>query len=300
MALHWITASLLSALFIGVYDLCSKHAVEKNAVLPVLFWCTFCGAAVWTTLMAIQRIHPGSLPAALVTDPLSITGHLQLALKSAIVAAAWMFSYFGIKHLPMSLSAPIRSTGPLWTLCGALLILSERPSLLENLGILTTLLSFIALSFAGRLDGVHFHKDRWVGYLILGTVLNAISAVYDKYLLGKAHLSVPTVQAWYSVYMFAFFLPAAIGWKRRWWTRHEFQWRWTIPFIALSLLAADYVYFGALRNPHALVAVVISLRRGSTIIAFAGAVLLFHEKYGWHKLPAVIGILVGIVLTILG
>ena len=33
----WIEASLVSALFLGVYDLCIKHAIRDNAVLPVLF-----------------------------------------------------------------------------------------------------------------------------------------------------------------------------------------------------------------------------------------------------------------------
>jgi drug/metabolite transporter (DMT)-like permease len=52
--------------------------------------------------------------------------HLQLALKSAIVAASWVFTYFALKHLPLSLGSPIRATSPLWTLFGAILILGER------------------------------------------------------------------------------------------------------------------------------------------------------------------------------
>jgi drug/metabolite transporter (DMT)-like permease len=44
----------------------------------------------------------------------------------------------------------------------------------------------------------------------------------------------------------------------------------------------------------------MSLRRGSTLVGFAGGLLIFGEINGWQKLPAVIGILVGIVLTVLG
>jgi drug/metabolite transporter (DMT)-like permease len=66
------------------------------------------------------------------------------------------------------------------------------------------------------------------------------------------------------------------------------------------LLVADYLYFSALRHPNALVAIVMSLRRASTLVAFAGGLYFFHEVNGWKKLPAVIGILVGIVLTLLG
>jgi drug/metabolite transporter (DMT)-like permease len=298
--MHWIVASLVSALFLGVYELCTKHAVRDNAVVPVLFFSTLTGAMVWVVLMGAQAVHPGLLPASLTTDPLTLVQHLQLALKSTIVAASWIFTYLAFKHLPLSLGSPIRATSPLFTLLGALLILGERPTLLENLGVITTLVSFVGLSFAGRLEGVHFHRDKWVGFLVAGTLLGAVSSLYDKYLLGRLHFSVPTVQAWFSIYLLVFFLPFAVGWKRRWWKRSRFHWRWSIPFIAFSLLAADYIYFGALRDPASLVSVVMSLRRSSTLVGFAGGLLLFGEQRGLQKLPAVIGILAGVVLTVMG
>lgn len=298
--MSWIEASLVSALFLGVYDLCIKHAIRNNAVLPVLFLSTLTGAAVWTILLLVPAEHPGLLPAALVTDRLTPVQHLQLLLKSAIVTASWIFTYFGLKHLPLSLASPIRATSPLWTLAGAVLILGERPTGMQLLGIVTTLASFVGLSFAGRLEGVHFHRNRWVWFLMAGTVLGGVSSLYDKYLLGRAHFSVPTVQAWFSIYLVVLFTPFAIGWQRRWWERNEFRWRWTIPCIALALLAADYVYFSALRQPGALVSVVMSLRRGNMLVAFAGGLLLFGERSNWQKFTAVLGILTGIVLTVIG
>jgi transporter family protein len=216
------------------------------------------------------------------------------------VATSWLCSYFAVKHLPVSIAAPIRATGPVWTLLGALLVLRERPSVLEALGVGVTLVSFVGLSFAGRKEGIHFHRDKWIGWLVAGTLLNAVSALYDKYLLGRAGFTAPTVQAWFSVYLAVLFLPFVVGWKLRWWQRHEFHWRWSIPLIAAALLVADFVYFDALRNPDALISLVASFRRGSTLVAFAGGIWLFREANLRQKLPAVVGILAGIVLTILG
>ena len=298
--MHWIAAALLSALFLGAYELCTKHAVEKNAVLPVLFFSTLTGALVWGALLLADRLQPGALPPSLVTDPLTGFQHLQLALKSTIVAASWVFTYFGLKHLPLSLGSPIRATSPLWTVFGAVLFLGERLSLRETLGVFTTIASFVALSFAGRGEGIHFHRDKWVGFLFAGTLLGALSGLYDRYLLGRVHFRVPTVQAWFSIYLVLLFLPLAIGWKRRWWPRNEFHWRWSIPGIAVALLLSDYVYFGALTHPEARVSIVMSLRRGSTLVAFAGGLWLFKESAGWSKVLAVVGILVGIALTLLG
>jgi drug/metabolite transporter (DMT)-like permease len=298
--MSWILASLVSACFLGCYDLSIKHAVRDNAVLPVLFCSTLCSAAVWALLMAGQALAPESFPAALAVPPLTIAQHLQLLLKSAIVATSWLCSYFAVKHLPVSIAAPIRATGPVWTLLGALVVLRERPSGLEMLGVGVTLLSFLGLSFAGRKEGIHFHRDKWIGWLVAGTLFNAVSALYDKFLLGRAGFTASTVQAWFSVYLVVVFLPFVVGWKLRWWQRHEFHWRWSIPLIAAALLVADFLYFDALRNPAALISLVASFRRGSTLVAFAGGIWLYRESNARQKLPAALGILAGIVLTILG
>lgn len=298
--MDWITATLISAFMLGCYDVSIKHSVHDNAVLPVLFFANVCSAAIWALLLVIPAIAPGSLPATLHVAPLTGFQHAQLLLKSTIVAASWICSYFAMKQLPLSIAAPVRATGPMLTFVGALILLAERPSGLQILGVVITLASFVGLSFAGRQEGIHFHRDKWMGFLFAGTVLGAVSGLYDKYLLGKQHFAASTVQCWFSIYLAALFLPLAIGWKLRWWQRHEFHWRWSIVTMSLFLLVADFLYFDALRNPVALVTLVSSLRRGSTLVAFAGSVFLFHEKNGLAKLPAVVGIVAGIVLTILG
>ncbi len=294
----WIAASLLSAFFLGCYELGIKHAVRDNAVLPVLFFANLVSAAVWGGLLALAALAPAVLPAGLHVVALTPLQHAQLLLKSAIVSASWVCGYFAIKHLPLSLASPVRATGPVWTLAGAVLVLGERPTRLEGLGIVLTLASFLLLSIVGAREGVHFHRDKWFGLLLAGTLLNAVSALYDKFLLGRAGFDAATVQCWFSIYLAALFLPLAVGWKLRWWPRHEFHWRGSIVVVSLALLVADYVYFDALRNPAALISLVSSLRRGSTLVAFAGGLLLFGEVNGRAKLPAVVGVLAGIVLTI--
>ena len=298
--MNWIVATLLSALFLGLYDLCTKHAVRENAVLPVLFFSTLTGASVWLGLLLAQAVHPGMLPAALVTDPLTWKQHLQLLLKSTIVAVSWLGTFLALKHLPLSLGAPVRAMSPALTLFGAILLLGERPTWLEMVGITTTLGSFVGLSLVGRREGVHFRRNRWFWFLLGGMLFGAVSSLYDRYLLDTLRFSVPTVQCWVSIYLVLLFTPLALAWKWRLWKRDTFHWRWSVPCIALALLVADYAYFWALGNPDGLVSLVMSLRRASTLVAFGGGLLFFGELNGWRKLPAVLGILVGIALTLCG
>jgi len=298
--MHWMVASIISALFLGFYELFTKHAVRENAVLPVLFFSNLFAATIWLILLALQYFQPGTLPSALHVESLTLFQHAQLAFKSFIVACAWMCTYFAVKHLPVSIASPIRATSPVLTLAGALIVLAERPTFIELLGIATTIISFVGLSVAGRNEGIHFHRDRWIIWLVLGTIFNGCSALYDKFLLGRFGFAASTVQAWFAIYLTLIFLPLVVGWKLRWWTRNEFYWRWSIPLLALALLIADFIYFDALRNPSALVSVVASLRRGSTLVAFFGGLWFFKEHESAQKTLAVLGVLLGIVLTVLG
>lgn len=299
--MHWVTASLLAAFFLGAYELCAKHAVQRNAVLPVLFLANVVSAALWGAAVLAQRLAPlENWPALLTVTPLTPLQHAQLALKSLIVASSWVATYFAVKHLPLSLASPIRATAPVWTLVGALLVLGERPGGQEMVGILLTIGSFVLLSVAGRGEGVHFHRNQWVGWLGVGTLLGAVSTLYDKHLLGRVGFDAPTIQAWFSIYLALLFLPLAVGWKLRWWPRNEFQWRWSIVGLSLALLVSDYLYFSALRDQEALIALVASLRRGSSLVAFCGGLWWFGEVFSARKLLAVLGVLAGIALTLLG
>src|SRR6187402_1125313 len=91
----WILASLVSAFFLGCYDLSKKHALRDNAVLPVLFMSTLCGAVVWTILLIIIQVAPALVPAGLTPELLPLRTHGLIFVKSAIVAASWAFTYFG-------------------------------------------------------------------------------------------------------------------------------------------------------------------------------------------------------------
>ena len=298
--MNWLAASLVAAVFLGLYELSNKHAVRGNAVLPVLFLSTLCSATLWGVLLIAQRSGLWAPPELLQVDPLTPVQHLQLLLKSFIVTLSWVCTYFAIKHLPVSITSPIASTQPVATLIGGLLIFMERPSKPQMLGILVALAGFFGLSLAGRAEGVHFRRNPWVRLMLLGTFLGALSALYDKLLLGRRHFSASTVQAWFSIYLAVLFLPLAIGWKLRWWQRGEFHWRWTIPCIAAALVISDNVYFNALRDPAALISVVSCVRRGCVLISFTGGLALLGETNGWRKLPAMLGLLGGIWLIMLG
>ena len=48
-------------------------------------------------------------------------------LKAVMVLSSWIFGYFGIKHLPITIVGPINATRPVLTLVGAMIIFGETP-----------------------------------------------------------------------------------------------------------------------------------------------------------------------------
>jgi len=298
--MDWIIGALVSAFFLGFYDLLKKHAVEGNAVLPVLFLSACFAAIIWLPSVLATQVGFIQLGNSVRIDPLSLGEHLMLFLKSAIVSSSWICSYFALKHLPISLAAPIRATSPLWTVLGAGIILGERHGFLLWVGVLLIVGGMILLSLVGRKEGINFRTNRWVWAMVGATLLGSSSAMYDRYLLGFAGFSVPTVQAWFSIYNVVFMIPLILGWKLRMWTRGNFQWRWSIPLIGFTLLIADYAYFWALSSEDAMISIVSCLRRASTLVAFAGGIFIFKEHEWKRKLRGLAFVLAGLILVILG
>ena len=299
--MHWFTLSLLSAAFLGFYEIARKVSVRDNAVPPVLFFNVTTSALLWLPFVIWSKAAGATIPVEILrVASLTGTEHGQLFLKAIIAGSSWIFASFALKHLPMSIAAPIRASSPLWTILIATLFMRERPSSLQWLGVAIILVSFWAFSLVGRREGIHFHRDRWVGFMLLATLLGSLSALYDKYLLQNKSMTPSTVQAWFSIYLVVFMTPLMIHWTMRRRKLERFQWRWAIPLIAVLLLVSDFLYFSAiaerdvLLNKSSLISLISPLRRTSVVIAFVAGILMYKEKNWRSKAVCIVTMLIGV------
>lgn len=294
--MSWLYLSIISALLLGVYDLFKKLAVRDNAVIPVLFLSICAGAAVWLPFMIWSGISQETLPHPfLFVAPMTGREHLMILAKAALVVSSWICGFNGIKHLPMSVAGPIRASAPLWTVLFAVLVFHESPNARQWSGVGLIILSFFAFSLVGKKEGIHFHRDRGVWWMVGAMVLGAASALYDKFLLQSTGLSPSTVQAWFSVDMALLLLPAVL-FRFTQKNATPFHWHWAIPAIGLTLLAADILYFTALAQPGALISVISPVRRGAVVISLLIGVIGFRERHFRAKAVCVVGIIFGILL----
>jgi len=297
----WIWLGLISMVFLGIYDVCKKHALRENAVLPVLFLSNMAGVLLALPLLIGSHLIPRILePAGLMVNPLAAEGHGLLALKSFIVSTSWVLAYFAMKHLPISIVSPIRASGPVWTLLGAVVLFQESPNTLQWLGMGLVFAGYFAFSLLGREEGIHFHRSKWVLFIFLATLIGTCSTLYDKWLIQRLGFEPVQVQVWFTLYLGVIltFYVALLWWPQR---RRStpFVWRPSIPLIGILLYFADFAYFFAVANPDALIIVLSILRRCSVLVSFALGALLFKEVNKRKKSWVLLCILLGVVLIVL-
>jgi transporter family protein len=148
------------------------------------------------------------------------------------------------------------------------------------------------------MEGLSFRKNKWMWFVIIGTLAGAVSALYDKHILRQVDRV--AVQAWFSFYQVVLLLPVLWFVRRKRPSRTPFFWRWTIPLIGLFLVIADFLYFYAISEPESLISVISALRRSSVIIPFVFGALIFGEKNVKKKAVYLGGILVGILVLLMG
>jgi len=294
--MSWILLSVCSAVVLGIYDLLKKTAVRNNAVPPVLFFGVVTGASCWLILRCITGLLPDSWQSALLIDPLTTPEHVLIFAKSVLVSASWICGYFALKHLPITLAGPIRSTAPLWTILFAVVFMGETPSGGQWIGISIILVAFYCFSLLGKAEGIDFRRNRWVACLIAATLIGATCALFDKYLLQSLGMRVATMQFWFSIYLVVVMLPFVLVWRFGLKDRGTFEWRWMIPAVGIGLLIADAFYFAAIAQEGALISVISPVRRTSVIIGFFGGVWLLKERRNvkW-KLISLVLMLIGVL-----
>ncbi|HJC27032.1 MAG TPA: EamA family transporter [Candidatus Alistipes stercoravium] len=295
----WLSLAFLSAALLGLYDVAKKRSLTGNAVLPVLLLNTLFSSLIFLPTILSAEFGLGWFDATpLASAPGTAQAHLLVLVKSSIVLVSWIFGYFGMKHLPITIVGPINATRPVLVLLGALLVFGERLNAWQWTGVLLALASLVLLSRSGRREGVDFRHNVWILCLAVAAITGAASGLYDKYIMSR--LDAAFVQSWYNLYQLGMMtvVAALLWWPRR--QESPFHWSWAIPLISIFLSAADFAYFCALREEGALIAVVSMIRRGSVVVSFLCGALLFHERNLRSKAVDLALILVGMFFLWLG
>jgi drug/metabolite transporter (DMT)-like permease len=291
---------LLAALFLGLHNLCKKHAVQGNAVLPVLLGTICAGFLLLLPFFIISICAPNyAKETGFYIAKIPWPTHGYIFIKSTIMSTSWILAYHALKHLPITIVTPIRSTGPFFTFIGAIFIYNEQPNFLQWIGFFMIIFSVILYSKIGKKEGINFKRNKWIFAIIGATFLGASSGLYDKFLIQGLVLNPQTLQFWFCLYTLLILSTLlSITWFSNKEKRTKFKWRWTIIAVGVLLQAADYFYFKALQDPDALIMLLSAIKRSQLLIAVVIGGLVFNEKNKRKKLIPLLGILLGVFLIL--
>ncbi len=300
----WLSFAFLSAVLLGFYDSCKKQALGGNAVIPVLFLNTLFCSLIFVPFIVLSYCSPVLDDSIFkVADYGGWAVQKWILLKSVIVLSSWTLGYYGMKHLPLTIVGPINATRPVLVLLGAMLIFGEKLNCLQWTGVLLAVVSFFMLSRSGKKEGIDFEHNVWIYAVVGAAILGAVSGLYDKFLMNPNGLALDkmAVQSWYNIYQCGMMgVMMMLIWYPNRRKTAPFRWKWSIIFISIFLSVADFVYLYALSMPGAMISIVSMVRRGSVIVSFLFAALVFKEKNLRSKALDLALVLLGMVFLYLG
>lgn len=300
----WLSFAFLSAILLGFYDSCKKQALGGNAVIPVLFLNTLFCSLIFVPFIVLSYCSPVLDDSIFkVADYGGWAVQKWILLKSVIVLSSWTLGYYGMKHLPLTIVGPINATRPVLVLLGAMLIFGEKLNCLQWTGVLLAVVSFFMLSRSGKKEGIDFEHNVWIYAVVGAAILGAVSGLYDKFLMNPNGLALDkmAVQSWYNIYQCGMMgVMMMLIWYPNRRKTTPFRWKWSIIFISIFLSVADFVYLYALSMLGAMISIVSMVRRGSVIVSFLFAALVFKEKNLRSKAVDLALVLLGMVFLYLG
>lgn len=302
----WLLFAFLSAFLMGFYDVAKKKALAKNSVIPVLFLNTFFSSMLFIPLIVLSYSGKISADSIFYIQQYGIKEHINILAKAVLVLTSWVFAYFGLKHLPITIVGPINATRPIWVLLGAIIFFGEKLSLFQWIGVIVAIVSFYLLSKSGKKEGIDFGKNKWILFVIFANIVGAFCGLYDKYLLaandnGGIGLSILTLLSWYNIYqcliMAVVFVAFYLFYRRK---LLIFRWSWGILLISIFLSCAEMSYFYSLSLDGAMISIVSMVRRSSVVVSFLLGAWLFREKNLKAKAFDLLLVLISMVFLYIG
>ncbi len=279
----WVALVVFYGLAKGVRDGIKKKAVSKSGVMEVLF--------LYTALSFVLTI-PFSHDVFFM-PPMD---YIWIFIKSFVIFLAFIFSFYSIKKMPVSLYGVLDSTRMVFSTVLALLFLGEVMTLPKFAGLVLVLCGVIAANLGQSSD----EKVKW-NFLLMALascLLNAVSGFMDKKLLADGSLTASQLQFWYMFYLSALYGIYMLITKTpiRLETVKTNYW---IPVMSVLFVLSDRALFIANADPASEVTVMTLIKQSSVIITVLSGWLIFKEKHILKRTVCAVVVVSGILISTL-
>jgi uncharacterized membrane protein len=278
----WFWLTLISGIVFGFYDIYKKKAMEKSALLNVLFLHSlFCFIMV-----------SFALPSALKVTYPSIG---LIFLKSLFIFFSWILGFLALRKMAISIFTPLATLTPVFSIILGFLVLQERMSLLQWIGILIILAAFYFIGKADTDDTRKTFKNKDFLYVVASCFLAALNALTDKIVLKT---NTPgQMQFWFYLFLTLCYFGAFLYKRSKNRDCYITKFNLNILWISFFLVVSDWLYFTALKDPHGQISVILPLRRVSVLVSTIYGGIIFKEKNLKVKFAYLCLVIIGIVIV---
>jgi drug/metabolite transporter (DMT)-like permease len=254
------------------------------------------------------EICTGTMPLRTYLFGLRPGYYAAIAVKSFVIFVAWICGFRALRKMPVSVYGILDMARVVFSALLGILILGERPSLMQAGGIVLVCLGLFLLRFVkedeptnaeeGKPEAPAKHKPGfYVALAMVSCFLNAVSGNMDKILMKDDRMSSGQLQLWYMFFLVAFYviytLARRIHLNFRGMLKNPWIWGLSILFVI-----ADRALFIANGYAESRVIVMTVLKQACTIVTILGGWLVFREKKILRKLLCAAVVIAGIVLSV--
>ncbi|MEO0234392.1 MAG: DMT family transporter [candidate division WOR-3 bacterium] len=261
--------TFFAAFLIGIADGCSKYAISKLKTGRLMF---ISGTTQILLTFIFFKIMNGKLPEVLTIFKLSFIQILStIAYLSYVIAL-----YYG----NVSIITAIISSSSIFTFLLGTLVLKEKISFFQFLGIILVIVGSIGISYEKKSNTQNNKKILWLTLTVIATILWGIWAFLIKIMVS--HIKPFELSFFNSTFSFVFLLPYMF-----FSIKTEKNVRIDIFSVFVSILFAVFVftglvsfYYSASRIP---VSIAFPIFCSSPLVTAIFSAIFFKEKLQLHQ-----------------
>jgi drug/metabolite transporter (DMT)-like permease len=290
--MDYIILALIAAIFFGISEIIKKKTLKKETAYEFL---TLLYIFCFIIILPFYRNLSLNLP------PLIL---FMILVRSFLFLIAVICFTKALKHLPISTVSPLSSIGPIFAAILGFLILNERVSTIQIIGIAIIVMGAYILKSENHIKNYHkpLHdliKSKYTHYIILYALFSSITSILSKKIL----IDISSYNLIFYHYLFSmimylvilFFFKNGIKDMKEGWKLGGHK----ILLIAILGTIASYVSFLSFASIDSKVMVIVPILQLAILIDVIAGGRLFHEKYLKTKIIGSVVIIVGILLTTL-
>ena len=311
----WILLVLIYGIIKGLREVLKKKALERNTTLEVLLLYTILSFLIVTP----EIRHAGGVEPKVL---------LFVAVKSLTIFFAWRCGFESLSKLPVSLFGVLDLARVAFSMLLGVIVLHETMGIKQIAGLALVVLGLmllqrqtvrvsrhIAASSESSEKPLNDHNITASGHklsffvilALISSLLNAVSALFDKLLMTYTEITDGQLQFWYMLFLVVYYLLFAfiktvrskknetvfyINWK----SAIRNYWIW---ILAVLFVIADRCLFIANADPASKVTLMTLIKQSGVIFAIICGKFMFKEKNTGYRMLCAMIILAGIFVSVL-